>query len=207
MGNDQRRAHQLIAHSGSVRRRVSQVLGSAACILVLAGAAHAAETAPAFPALPETLSNAEVAYDAAWDAAPLSFRTATFVTKAATASGQYTPRASSTFKPDEALIVYAEPVGYTFSTASDGKDVGSHRFALSAGYELRNPGGQILAKGENFAKFAGESRNRQREFQTSLTFHFNGVPQGSYILQVTFNDDLSDKSAKIQLPFEISDRP
>ncbi|ADZ71874.1 hypothetical protein [Polymorphum gilvum] len=165
------------------------------------GAAHAQTGAQTgVPAPAATLVSAYEALDAAWDAAPLAFTAATFVREPASGYGQYEPLASSVFRSDETLVVYAEPVGYGFAAGQDGFGI-----ELKAGFELRTPGGQVLLRDDGFATLGRSTRTRSREFHATLSFRFDGLPAGSYVLATTLTDIVGSSSASFELPFSIAD--
>jgi len=145
------------------------------------------------PALADVLSS----LDAVWNASGLGFTKVLFVDGPASRYGQYEP-ASAVFEPGAAMTVYAEPVGYGFTSAS-----GMHRFELSASYELKNTTGQVLASQDGFATIGDAGRSKQREFQASLTFQFEGLPDGDYLLSLTLNDASTGKAGTADLPFQV----
>lgn len=70
------------------------------------------------PGYADALDDAYAAYMDAWDAAPLSVRKAVFVDDAALGYGLYVERESNAFDAGEPLVVYLEPVGYGYGSAS-----------------------------------------------------------------------------------------
>lgn len=123
------------------------------------GGHHAAPIAEAWSAL-----------DAAWDAAPLAFATATFVDGDVAGYGRYTPLGEARFAPGETMVVYAEPVGFGFSKVADGLKVD-----LVADFEVLNASGQVLASQTGFADLGVTARKRLHEFHTTLRFAFEGL--------------------------------
>ena len=55
-----------------------------------------------------------------WNATPLTFRRAIFVSEEPAGFGSYTDRDSNAFKQGEPLIIYSEPVGYAWREKGDG---------------------------------------------------------------------------------------
>lgn len=138
-------------------------------------------------------------YDRAWAASGLAFTRATFTDGASTGYGQYTPRDEAVFTGDEALTVYAEPVGYGF------RDTGSgYAYELTASFRLLTPSGQVLAEQDNFATFSGSSRSRQRELSASLSYQFSGLPAGSYQIETRFTDEIGGTGSAFTLPFTVT---
>ncbi|NRG19848.1 hypothetical protein HPQ64_19315 [Rhizobiales bacterium] len=136
--------------------------------------------------------------DAAWAASPLGFTDARFVEEPAAGYGAFEPRDGATFKPGDAINIYAEPVGYGYR-AQDGV----YEVELAVDFEILNNTGQVLAEQADFARVTAEARNPLREFQTSLSFRFEGLTDGDYILVTRFRDENSEKSGEIRLPFTI----
>lgn len=159
-------------------------------------------TTPSFAAPAAALTEATEAATAAWEAAPLGFSKALFVTAPAGGYGQYEPRDGSKFAADETLHVYAEPVAYAISEQD-----GTFSYALSANFRLLNPTGQVLAESADFASFSKKTRSASRELSTSLSFQFSGLPSGTYALEVEFNDRIGGKSGTINLPFSVVEAP
>lgn len=138
------------------------------------------------------------AFQSAWDAAPFGFAVATFVDQPAKGYGLYAPRESATFETGQALHVYAEPVAYGFKAEKEAQS-----YALKAAFQLLTPSGQVLAEEEQFAEFKGTTRSRKQELSTQLSFGFEGLPVGSYTLEITMTDEVGDQTALIALPFSV----
>lgn len=152
-----------------------------------------------FPRPEGALAESLDALASSWEASNLVFTTATFVEAPAAAYGQYTPRGSAVFSPDDTLIVYAEPVGYGFSNSD-----ASFSYVLNTSFRLLNTTGQVLATQDGFAKFAGTLRSLKRELPASLSFQFGDLPAGNYTLETTFTDEVTGKSGTISLPFSVT---
>lgn len=150
----------------------------------------------------EALASLEAAFNAVWDAAPLGFSEATFVTGEPGGFGIYNARPTSVFAPDEQLAVYAEPFGFGY-----GKDGEQFKIDFSADFELRTTRGQILHKQEGFATLDKLSQRRNKEFQVYIVYSFKGLKPGDYILSTKLNDRNSPKSAAFELPFTVAEKP
>ena len=77
--------------------------------------------------LPVSAETGLTAYDAVrralvavWDELPLTVRNATLVEGTPKGFGQYDRRAGNSFKPDEAVTVYAELYGYGVTSKASG---------------------------------------------------------------------------------------
>ncbi|SOC09344.1 hypothetical protein SAMN05421512_10618 [Stappia indica] len=179
------------AHPAPLARALALAAG-----LALLPAASLAQQAP--PALPEGLAGAYQALDAAWQQAPLSFAALAFSDGPASGYGRYTPRKDAVFAAGDTLTVYAEPVGFGYDATGEGYGV-----RLTAGFELLNTSGQVLAEQTGFADLRADSRNKLREFHATLSFAFEGLRPGDYRLVTTLTDTVSGKTASGELPFSI----
>ncbi|MBS1183390.1 MAG: hypothetical protein H6Q99_3270 [Proteobacteria bacterium] len=150
----------------------------------------------------EALASLEAAFNVAWDAAPLSFSEATFVTGKPAGFGIYATRTNTVFLPDEQMLVYAEPFGYSF-----GKDGDLFKIDFSADFELRTPRGQILHAQEGFASLDMVSRRRNKEFQVYIVYNFKGLKPGDYVLVTKLSDRNSEKKGEFELPFTVAEKP
>lgn len=156
--------------------------------------------APASAQTIEAIDAADAAVFAAWEQTPLSFRNVRFVTEATT-FGIYTPRADSTFKPGETLLVYAEPVGYGFKDNGDG----TYSFGVDIDLSVKDTSGAVVAEQPKFASASLVSRARNREFIVSITLDLSGAPAGDYVLEYTAHDIASEESGLISLPFTVAE--
>lgn len=181
--------------------KLERLAVGAALLLAATGLTTAVSAQDASSEVPAPASELQQAYtdlDQAWSAAPLAFTTVTFATAPAAGYGKYEPRGSNSFKTGETITVYAEPVGYGFEETANG-----YKHDLSVGFRLANTTGQILAEEKAFASFAGETRAKVRQLPASLTFGFQGLPGGSYVLHADFTDLVGGKSATASLPFTV----
>ena len=133
-----------------------------------------------------------------WTSSPLLFRKAIFVTKAPSGFGIYDPRADSTFKPGEKLLIYVEPVGFAWKEKN-----GLNHAQLVADLVLKDDEGTVLGEQKGFGTFTFDSREENMEVMTALTIDFNEAPAGKYAAELKFTDTQGDKSATFELPFEI----
>ncbi len=146
----------------------------------------------------QSLAEMEAAFNKAWDIAPLGFSEALFVAKQPVGFGLYEPRATSTFKPGEPLIVYAEPFGYGFIEQG-----GQFGISLIADFDVKTKKGLVLQEQKAFATPATVSRRRNKEFEISFSFALNGLRPGDYLLDLKLTDKASAKVGTFTLPFTI----
>lgn len=161
----------------------------------------------AFMAVPgmataQTLDDIELAEEAvidAWRLTPLTFRTAVIVDAPPQGFGVYRERANNEFAPGEPIVIYAEPVGYSWRENPDG----AYTFGFDVDLLLKTTDGAIVGGQENFQHLELTSRARNREFMLTLTLTVDGAPPGDYVVEYTTRDIASDKTAVISLPFSI----
>lgn len=188
-----------VAHPEKIRGRRSVYSSAVVALALLTSAAAtpvlgADATSPVSPAL----AQARAAGVEAWDAAPLGFAKALFVTGDVGGFGQYTPVAEPVFQAEDTLTVYAQPLGYGFVESDAGYGI-----RLVADYELLNRSGQVLAAQTGFAELSYDSRDPRREFHAILQFRFDGLRAGDYDLSITLRDLSGDKTGQIALPFQV----
>lgn len=148
----------------------------------------------------EALAAVEASFNAVWDKAPLGFSEALFVSRPPAGFGIYEARATPVFRPGEDMLVYAEPYGYGYGRAGDQFEI-----AFDADFELRTSKGQILHSQDGFATLDMASRRRNKEFQVFITYSFQGLKPGDYVLVTTLRDRNSDKKGSFELPFAVAD--
>jgi hypothetical protein len=147
----------------------------------------------------QALAAIEKAFNALWDKAPLQFSEALFVAAKPQGFGIYDMRPNAVFRSGEDMLVYAEPFGYGY-----GRDGDAFLIAFDADFELRTSGGQILHARKDFARLDMTSRRRNKEFQIFITYNFQGLKPGDYVLSTTLRDRNSTKSGTFELPFTIA---
>src|SRR5216684_3092138 len=136
----------------------------------------------------------------AWERTPLTVRRALFVADHPHGFGLYKERASDVFKPGEALVTYAEPVGFGAKDAGNGL----LEFGFAVDFVIKSPDGQILTGQQDFARLTQQSHVRNLEFMLVLTLNVTGAPPGDYVVEYKLRDISGDKSTSFQLPFKIA---
>lgn len=129
---------------------------------------------------------------------PLVLRRVQFIAAPPKGFGIYQPRANNVFRPGEPLIVYAEPVGVGWKMAD-----GQNRAHMVTDFEIRTVDGKVLGGQREFGRFEFISRDQNQEIFTHLTITLSGAPRGQYVLAATYRDQMTGKSAALELPFEI----
>ncbi|WP_068081029.1 hypothetical protein [Polycladidibacter stylochi] len=174
----------------------SRAVAATMLLLFSNAAAYAVENnkASSLIAVEQALSN----YEQAWAASNISLEKALFVKRPANAYGNYEVVDTAKFAQGQPLHVYLEPVAYKFKKQADW-----YSFDLTVDFAIRNQSGQILAEKQGFAHLNSRSKNKIKEYQSSLTFAFQGLPEGKYNLLITVHDDNADQNATVDLPFEM----
>lgn len=135
----------------------------------------------------------------AWQASPLIFRSALIVANDPEGFGLYEPRPDSVFRPNDVVIIYAEPVGYGWSDAGDGR----FGIKVAADLLLKARDGTIIGGKENALLADVTSHSRNREFFIKLTITLKNTTAGDYDAAVTVHDVVSGKSGNFELPFSV----
>jgi hypothetical protein len=133
-----------------------------------------------------------------WEKSPLLLRKALFVTKPPGGFGVYDPRPDNVIKKGEKLVVYMEPIGFEWEP----KDSLSHA-RLVADFTLRDGEGTVIAEQEEFGTFTYEAREPILDVIASISISFPEAPAGKYVAELKLIDTVGDKSASIELPFEV----
>lgn len=133
-----------------------------------------------------------------WDASPLGFRVVTFVAGDPGGFGIYDPREDNVFEAGETLHIYAEPIGFRWQDND-----GIQRALMTADLMLRTAGGEIIAGQKEFGRFGFNSREHNTELMTHLSVDFTGAPEGDYVAEVIYRDQVSGSVASFELPFSI----
>lgn len=166
------------------------IADKAAEIEAMIGASDFAATSPAVDAL----------YGLVWDQTPeILFRNVVLVAEPAAGVGIYNPRADEKYKLGEPIIIYAEPYGYGYGSAGEGLN----SMGFTVDLKVITEGGEVLGEIPNLTEVALESRYKNREFLTNLTYNLDGITAGRYVLQTTLRDKNSDKSGTFENTIEI----
>lgn len=136
-----------------------------------------------------------------WDATPgILFLETLPVTEPAAGFGLYNPRPNATYKPGEAIVIYAEPVGFGYGTGGEGL----FTVGFAVDLQVLDEAGQELANVQNVTELNLTSRYKNREFQANLTYNLDGIAPGKYRLVTTLRDKNSAKSGSFETAIEIA---
>jgi hypothetical protein len=170
--------------------------------VALAGLAMAVLAGSAYPAATSTLGQieeAEAAIELLWTEADLQFRRAIFIEPGEASYGIYQERPDARFSAGEPLILYAEPVGYSWRET----EAGDFAFGFDIDLIIKTNDGRILFGQEDFQQIDLRNRHRVRELMLNITLNLDGAPAGEYVLDYRVRDRASAKVATISLPFSI----
>jgi hypothetical protein len=139
----------------------------------------------------EALGELSAVMDALCAASPLAFGNVVIVDSSA-GYGVYTERTDKTFKPDEKLKIYVEPV--CLKAGADKK------IGFAADLALENATGQVLTEKAGVFTISAPAR---REFSVTLSFGVPYLRPGEYKATFTVHDQNSDKTGTFEVPFAI----
>lgn len=143
------------------------------------------------------LNALDEAVDVIWKDGPLAFRTVALV-DAASGYGVYEMRADPTFRPDEKLTVYVEPVGFGYGSSDGAASIG-----FTADLAIENATGQVLSETDDVFSLSAPSAPNRREFYMALTFTVPYLRPGDYKAIFNVRDRNSAKSGTFEVPFSI----
>ena len=113
--------------------------------------------------------------------------------------GMIQPKGNDTFKPNETIIIYVEPVGYHFAKSGN-----SYNFGVAADFSVTDAKGNILGGKKGFGSWEVTTRNRPLfDFFMTLTYNFTGIKPGKYFVLTTLNDKHGGGSVTIKTPIEV----
>lgn len=145
---------------------------------------------------------AEQALVEAWEQLPLSLRNPTLVSAPVDGFGLQTPRENAVYAPGDAIVAYAEPIGYGYQANPDG----TYSFGLLVDLVLRDASGAVVGGQEAFQRSVLTSHARNREFFITLTLNVTGAPAGDYTVDYIVHDLVSQEVATVSFPFSIAAR-
>ena len=118
-----------------------------------------------------------------WDRMPLTIKEAALVSTKPAQYGRFAPRADNVYPSGEPVLIYVEPVGYTF--ARDGDNL---NFKIACDLNLLSKDGKVLAGQRDFGQWTMACGEPIFEFYMNLTVDVSGVPAGEYGLEIVFRD-------------------
>ena len=186
--------------------RISQIVPVAA-LLLLPVPAQAGELVDAATEAESALSGGEPAkaYEAmatamtkVWDQIPLTIQKAVFTAADPQGFGIYDRRDNDEYKSTQEIVIYTEPAGYGF-----GKDGDLYTISMDLDFVLKTKEGEELGGQKSFSQWNLKSRVPNREFMGKLTYTFEGIQPGDYVITTTVRDQNSDETTTFDMPFKI----
>ncbi len=162
----------------------------------IADAAARAEALQAEGKTVEALDALNEAVAAVWEEGPLAFRNVAVV-ESASGFGVYEENSDPTYRPDERLTVYVEPVGFGYGS-------GDEAVSLTADLALENASGQVLSEADDVFSITAAAPAGKREFYIAFTFEVPFLRPGEYKATFTVRDRNSDKTGSFEIPFSIA---
>ncbi|WP_319410355.1 hypothetical protein [uncultured Cohaesibacter sp.] len=132
-----------------------------------------------------------------WTQSPMFVRKALFVSEIG-GYGNFKEK-EPVFKPNEAQMIYVEPVAFSYGKADDG----SSNASWSVDYSLNGPQGTTLFEKEDFVKLGVPLTRHNREIHLKMTINLSGLKPGDYVSNYLLKDMNSDKTASFSLPFTV----
>jgi hypothetical protein len=163
----------------------------------IADAGTQAESLAASGKTVEALDALSGAMDAVCAASPLAFRKVVIV-DSSSGYGVYKERASKTFKPDDKMMVYVEPICFGYGGSGDATTIG-----FTADLSIENTTGQVLGEAKNVFSLSTPATPGKREFSMTLSFGVPFLRPGDYKASFTVHDQNSDKTGTFDVPFTI----
>jgi hypothetical protein len=145
----------------------------------------------------EAIEALDEALDTIWREAPLAFRKAVVV-NSSSGQGVYDERTNLTYRPDEKMMIYVEPIGFGYRDTGASSTIG-----FSADLAIENTTGQVLGEAKDLFSLSTPSRVKTREFGMTLSFGVPYLRPGEYKAIVTVDDQNSPKTGTFEVMFNI----
>jgi hypothetical protein len=181
---------------------VSLLLPGPALAGPIVDAAGVAEEKLASGDYPGALEAGRAIEEQIWQASPgLTFGQALLVAQNATGFGVFNPREDNVFKKGEPILIYCEPLG--FSYGEPGAGLYSVNFIVDL--QVLDALGNELANAPGATEFNMTSRHQNREVQANITYTLDGLPIGRYTLITTLRDKNSPRTGSFQTAIEVAE--
>ncbi|MDR2459158.1 MAG: hypothetical protein LBE38_00025 [Deltaproteobacteria bacterium] len=136
-----------------------------------------------------------------WNMGPMGVRNVAYILTEPEYFSQYTPKVGETFLPNELLIFYCEPFGYTQRKNADG----TYSNSLMWSFNVLNVQGEPIGGQQDIGPYPHDGyRTFLTDKMLTLTISLSQIPPGSYILQIILIDYLNPShTVEIQKPFNL----
>ena len=129
----------------------------------------------------------------------------TFVFSESEGYGIYKERHSNVFKPGDEVIIYVEPVGYTYRTLTDENGTKLYSIEISADMTVTDKNGVDVGGEQDLPLIDVLSHHQNKELNADLSLTgTETLEPGDYILKWTVTDENSGKTFDIVKDFTIS---
>jgi hypothetical protein len=145
----------------------------------------------------EAMQALDTAVQSLWTAGPLAFKKVVLVDSAG-AMGVYAERTNRSFRPDETLKVYVEPIDFGYGGSGDQSKIG-----FKADLAIENTTGQVLTEVKDLFSVSADSAKGWREFGMTLAFGVPYLRPGDYVGRFTVHDQNSEKTGTFDVPFTV----
>ncbi len=131
----------------------------------------------------------------------------TFVTSEPLGFGLYDEKVSNTFRPGEDIILYIEPEGFEYGTATDGVNKKLYTIDFTADFTISDTEGNVLTgqQGLPVGKIVLPYQEKKVFIPFTIT-QTTPFPSGTYIITYTIHDANSGKSFDIVKEVIISEQ-
>jgi len=110
-------------------------------------------------------------------------------------------REGDSFKIDEPIYLYIEPIGYTLKE----NQKSLYEFGFLADFTIESEDGKVLGGQKDFAKLNFKSWNYNTEIALTFTYTISGLEQGKYKIVTVVRDKLLIKKPLQKIGFLSSD--
>jgi hypothetical protein len=139
----------------------------------------------------QALEELQAAMDKVCEGSPLAFRKVVIV-DSSEGYGKFVERADKTFKPDEKLLVYVEPV--CLGAGADGA------IGFKADLSVANTTGQVLGEAKDVFSVSTSGADH---FSATLSFEVPYLRPGEYKATFAVRDSNSPRTGSFEVPFAI----
>jgi hypothetical protein len=140
----------------------------------------------------------DVAVQKLWDKVEFNFIDVLFVEKPPEGYGIYEPRANHKYKSGDDMILYMELVGYKYV-----RDGIFFKAELKADMQVKDSNGKVLGAREDFVTLNMRSRVPAREFFGVITYNFDPIGAGDYVLTTKLKDQFGTNWVSVDKKFTI----
>jgi hypothetical protein len=129
----------------------------------------------------------------------------TFVSSESEGYGIYKERHSNVFKPGDEVLIYVEPIGYTYRTLTDENGTKLYSIAMTADMTVTDKNGVNVGEQQDIPLIDVLSHHQNKELNADLSLTgTETLEPGDYTVKWTVTDENSGKTFDIVKDFTIS---